>query len=265
MSTHTSSDARDEKMEVLSEIGRQDLIDLFKDWQPKQAKNRTKGVPLDQKVSVSVTDQEKVLLEKELRSIQKNSGHISMSQLIRNKALASVDINQWKDIAQSALAELERINTEQEVIQERLRYLYQVLEEGDVDSDDDEDTIATEQEIGTLKDQLQQIVASGQKRTHRLSGRMSMPESETVKWRAQRLCISSSDYLRMMIFDLLPNSTGDAHMSFDSKRRFYISIVDVAFNGWGDPPTIYNCSQCENYMNEIRKMRDRIKQLESFL
>ena len=68
----------------------------------------------------------------------------------------------------------------------------------------------------------------------------------------------------MMIFGLEPNSTADAHMSLDAKRRFYVSIIEVANNGWGNPPAIYECSQCVNYMDEIRKLRAENEQLRQF-
>ena len=53
-------------------------------------------------------------------------------------------------------------------------------------------------------------------------------------------------------------------MSLDAKRLFYISIIEVAQNGWGTPPSIYQCSQCENYMDEIRRLRSEVDQLRAF-
>ena len=68
----------------------------------------------------------------------------------------------------------------------------------------------------------------------------------------------------MMIFGLEPDSIADSHMSLDAKRRFYISIIEVSNNGWGNPPNIYHCSQCENYMDEIRRLRSENEQLRAF-
>lgn len=249
-----------EKLQILEEIGKPELIALFKDWKPRPSKKK-RGAPLDQRVAITVTTNEKVFLDNELKSIKSSGEKITASQFIRNRALGSVDIERWREIATNALEELDEIDNSQMELRHRKRQLANLIEE----TDDPEDEGMYEKEISGINSKLAKLVARSEKRSNRLSGRMSMAEAETVKWRAQRLCVSSSDYLRMMIFTLEPNSTADAHMSIDSRRRFYVSILDVAQNGWGSPPTIFECSQCSNYLEEIEKLRDRVKQLESFV
>lgn len=250
-----------DKLEVLEEIGRNDLVDLFKGWKPRTSNRKKRGAPLDQRISITVTSGERISLDSELKSVKSAGEKITMSQFIRNRALGSVDINGWRDIAVNALSELDNIAKNQVEIRKRKRVLAGLAEE----EDDSEQLALLNQEIAVINTRLEKIVAQNEKRSNRLSGRMSMAESETIKWRAQRLCISSSDYLRMMIFDLSPDSSSDSHMSLDAKRRFYISILDVSNSGWGEPPTIYQCSQCENYMDEIRRLRDEVEQLRSFV
>lgn len=249
-----------DKLEVLQKIGREDLVDIFKEWKPRTSNRKKKGAPLDQRISITITTSERILLDDEMKDLKARGEKISMSQFIRNRALGSVDINGWRDIAIKALEEVEDVAENQAEFRRKKRVLAGLLEE----EDDREQMQLLETQIRDIDKKLEKIVAQNEKRNNRLSGRMSMAESETIKWRAQQLCISSSDYLRMMIFGLEPDSSADSHMSLDAKRRFYISILDVANNGWGEPTTIYQCSQCENYMDEIRRLRDEVKQLRQF-
>lgn len=251
----------DEKLNILEEMGRPELIDIFKGWAPRVSNRKKRGAPLDQRVSITVTTQERVTLDQELKSLTKEGEKISMSQFIRNRALGTVDINGWKDIADKALKEIEEVAKNQKQLRaEKLNILSMIDEE----EDDDVASVYSIQ-VADIDRRLGKIVAQNEKRNNRLSGRMSMAEAETIKWRAQRLCVSSSDYLRMMIFALEPDSNADSHMSLDAKRRFYISILDVAKNGWGTPPSVYECSQCVNYMDEIRRLKEENEQLRLLL
>jgi len=250
----------DDKLKVLEELGYNEMIDLFKDWKPRVSNRKRRGAPLDQRVSITVTTQERVSLDQELKAVKAAGEKITMSQFIRNRALGTVDINGWREIAEKTLKEIEDTVKNQSFLRQSKLELAVLMDE-----EDDADEVALyANRIAEINAQLNRLVAQNEKRNNRLSGRMSMPEAETVKWRAQRLCISSSDYLRMMIFGLEPNSTADAHMSLDAKRRFYVSIIEVANNGWGNPPAIYECSQCVNYMDEIRKLRAENEQLRQF-
>lgn len=251
----------DEKLSILEEMGRPELIDIFKGWAPRVSNRKKRGAPLDQRVSITVTTQERVTLDQELKSLTNAGEKISMSQFIRNRALGTVDINGWREIAEKALKEIEEtVNNQKNLRNEKLNILAMM------DDEDDEDVVTIySMQASEIDRKLNKLVAQNEKRNNRLSGRMSMTEAETIKWRAQRLCLSSSDYLRMMIFALEPDSSSDSHMSLDAKRRFYISILDVAKNGWGTPPSVYECSQCMNYMDEIRRLREQNDQLRQFV
>lgn len=242
----------DEKLAVLKQIGKPELVGLFEEWKPRTSNRKKRGAPLSQRVSVAVTGQERVMLDAELRQVLQSGEKITMSQMIRSRAVGSVDLHGWREIAERMLKELDDAEANEKKYRAEITNLNLMADE----EDDDEVASAYMLKIRKIDEKLGKLVGRSEKRNLRLSGRMSMSESETVKWRAQRLCISSSDYLRMMIFSLSPDSTADAHMSLDAKRRFYISIIDVALNGWGTPPTIYECSQCENYMDEIHRLRD---------
>lgn len=253
-----------DKLDVLEKLGRSDLMEIFKDWQPRQTRAKKKTAPLDQRVSITVTDKEKFSLQQDLAQTNKNGPKITVSQFIRNRAIGSIDIQGWREIAEAALIEINEIDEQRTDLAKRERAIK--LEIEDLDSVDDREEVGMlEKEMAQINAKLKKVIAQNEKRTNRLAGRMSMQEAETIKWRASRLCISTSDYLRFMIFDLLPDTSADAHMSLDAKRRFYVSIIDVALNGWGEPPTIAHCVQCSNYMDEIMRLRDRVKQLEHFV
>lgn len=251
----------EDKIKFLEELGRKDLAEIFKEWKPRTSARRRKGAPLDQRVTITVTDVEKIRLDNEIKEIKALGDKQTMSQFIRSRAVSSVDINGWRDIAKKALEEIEETYKTQIELRKELVNLAVLNEE----TDDDEEINFLQKKEVEIQEKLRKITSQNEKRTQRLSGRMTKVESETIKWRAQRLCLSASDYLRMMIFNLMPDSTADSHMSYDAKRRFYISILDVAENGWGEVPSIYNCTQCENYTEQLSVAQERIRQLETFL
>lgn len=248
------------KLRLLEEMGQGELAAIFRDFKGPRRSRRKPSAPLDQRVAITVTSREKFLLVKELDQLKSAGEKISTSQFIRNRALGSVDIQGWAEIARNALIELAEIaNSESSLREERDNLLL------DIENTEDEEEIGMAQiKISEIDFKLGRLIAQNEKRVVRLTGRMSFRESEMVKWRAERLCISASDYLRMMIFALEPSSRADSHMSLDAKRRFYVSIVDVANNGWGTAPNVHECSECAVHMEENSKLRDRIRELEGF-
>lgn len=249
-----------DKLKILDELGRPELIEVFKDWKPRNVRKRH-GAPLDQRVTITVTAAEKLFLDDEMKAIKATGEKISTSQYIRNKAMSTVDINGWREIGLAELERLTNIEDHQKDLKKRKKVLSNMMEE----TDDDEEIVIYEKEVASINKNLRSLIANIEKRPYRLTGRMSMAEAETIRWRAQRLCLPSSDYLRMVIFGLSPASNGDKHLGLDARKRFYVSILDVADNGWGNPPNVYECSQCSNYLEEIERLRDRIQQLEKFV
>lgn len=252
----------EEKLSFLKEIGREELIDVFKGYKPRQVRKRRAGAPLDQKVSISITEAEKIRLDNEVKKIKETGEKITSSQIIRNRALSTVDIHLWAEIVEPLITEMNEIKKEESSLRYRKRALHKDLDE--TDYSDAEDIGAIELELSRINEKLDLITARSIKRKYKLSGRMSMAEAETVRWRAQRLCLSTSDYLRMVIFGLDPNTDGDRHMSFESKQRFYLSILQVAKEGFGTSPQIYGCSQCVNYQEEIERLSNKLKIYEDF-
>lgn len=242
--------------ETLALLGREDLSSIFDGYKPKFSKTPKKA-PLDQKVAISVNSEEKDSFMRELESLENSGVTISMSQYIRNKALGTIDIEDWRGKAEKCLKDIENTKSQSKGMSSRKIEIIAALEE-----EEDEDIIKDlEEELYNLNKKVDQTKAVKLNRSIRLSGRMSFQEFETIKHRASKLCLNYSDYLRMLIFDLEPGTTGDAHLSYDAKRRFYISIVNVSENGWGEPSSLYNCPQCSNYLEQIEELESRNKAL----
>lgn len=248
----------EEKEEFLREIGGVDsLISVFDNYKPKNnfasRRRRGHGAPLDQKMTLTVTKADRSDFEDSLLDIEKAGEDISMSSFIRNKALGSPDIFEWKNTAIETLKEFKDTVENKKVYTRRLSSLC-----GMIDEEKDVDIVSElNKEKRKIEGKLSSLKASPSRRTQRLSGRVTFAESETIKWRASRLCISTSDYLRMMIFGLSPNSEADRHMSLSARQRFYIAIGDVAKNGWGDVPGMGIANS-----PEYGQMAQRIKELE---
>lgn len=241
---------------TLKGMGRNDLLGIFEGYKPRYRRTPKKA-PLDQKVSISINQSEKELFLKELESIKKSGVSVTMSQYIRNKALGTIDIEDWRAKAEKALIDIERIESSKKSISGRRIELIAKLEEEDDESKIEE----LEKELVSLNKDILKTKSAKLSRSIRLSGRVSFQEFETIKHRAGKLCLNYSDYLRMIIFNLEPGSSGDAHLSYNAKRRFYISVISVSENGWGQPSSLYQCPQCSNYIEHIEELENKNKAL----
>lgn len=262
------SQTLDEKRRILERLGKPELIEVFKDWKPQIEKRRAvkKGPPLDQRVAISVTGIEKDDLNREISKIRKTGDASNVSEFIRGRSTGSVDIHGWREKAEELLEEIDTNSKDERRLKRRRTDLRRRIEEMEDNPEfDTEDVVMAQKQLREVVTKLGSIESKTKKRAARLSGRMTTPEAETIKWRASRLNLSVSDYLRFCLFSHEPGSEGDAHLSVDSKKRFYVGIIDVAENGWGEPPTIHQCKQCEHYRDEAEKAKQRVRQLESHL
>lgn len=253
----------DDKLEVLKRLGREDLIDLFKEWKPKSSPAKKRGAPLDQRVTITITNAERAFLDTELVNIKRaspGSKEASLSGIVRSRAITPVDVHGWKEIAEKELAELEYVESHKKVLAKEII----ALEVDSENAEDDEEEALYQNKIYGIRKRLDKLKTNRVARPKRLTGRMTRQEAERIKWYSQRLCISASDYMRMLIFNLQPGSSGDSHMTVEAKKRFYISIIDVALNGWGESPAMYSCTQCDNYLEQIQSLQAEVKQLRVF-
>lgn len=245
----------------LTGMDRKDLGGLFDGWESSQhrAKRRRHktGLPVDQRIAVSMSKEEREMLMQSLKKARRG-GKVSLSSYVRSHAKSPIDIEQWRLDAIEALKELEHIAESKRMYVTRAHIL-----ENEVESEDDPDKKEEyASELRKIEDDLLKLKSvQNAPRTERLVGRLTVVESEMLKWRAQRLSITTSDYLRMVLLGMSPGSQGDAHMSFDARRRFYVSVMEVAHNGWGTPPEMTNTEGYRNSIAEIERLNKVVDEL----
>lgn len=242
----------EEKLKILEDRGQVDLIEIFKDWKPRVSPRKRTGAPLDQRISITISPEEKLLLENEVRAVKATGSTTSLGNIIRSRAMGNLNVHEWTEVADESLKEINKIIETQGDLRKTQKAIEADLENS---ADDDEQVSIYERKLYEISQTLKKLKANPSKRNVRLQGRMTYQEAEQVKWRAFRLGLTTTDYLRIMVFDLLPNGSADAHLSVDARRRFWISILDVAKNSWGNPPGQHQCSQCESYSEEITRLR----------
>ena len=101
----------------------------------------------------------------------------------------------------------------------------------------------TEQKINSLKKQ-------NRKRGYRVSTRVTMKKQTLLDGELLELSITVPDYMRYVIFGYLPFTDADYNLSLEARKRFYVSIIDVYKNGWGEIPEVNECPNCARYKHE---------------
>lgn len=251
------------KQNILAGIGQQGLIKLFQN-QPKFKPIEPKKIALDQQIAITLSENEKQRLIQDRERIRELGKLPSISSYIRKKILLQLDIEQWRTFAEQGLKNLDNSDSESKTLQkQKIRLINSIDQLDDIVKDD----INTE-EINKLKKELEEIEnrlmllksTKQEKRIYRLSGNITFNEANFVRWRAARLSLSLADYIRFILFDYQP-TVDDNHMSVESRKRFYVSILEVAQNGWGNPPVVNECPNCARYLDDIKKLQEQIEYL----
>jgi hypothetical protein len=255
------------KTKLLQELKEEKLIELFKNkasrssFKPAEAKKAS----LDQQCALTISREEKGILKNELLAIQSAGPKTSISNYIRNKSLSIPDINKWNEIALRGLKALSSDDyDESKLKKERAEYIRQIDKLSDVSTDNDLGT--SEESLQLLDRKLKEVEMkiartkkSKPKRQFRVAGRVTFNEANAIRWRAARLSLSVADYIRFLVFDYEPFSEFDTHLSLDARKRFYVSIMDVCKNGWGNPPTVNECSNCARHLHDIEVLREQLE------
>lgn len=251
------------KQNILAGIGQQGLIKLFQN-QPKFKPIEPKKIALDQQIAITLSENEKQRLIQDRERIRELGKLPSISSYIRKKILLQLDIEQWRTFAEQGLKNLDNSDSKSKILQkQKIRLINSIDQLDDIVKDD----INTE-EINKLKKELEEIEnrlmllksTKQEKRIYRLSGNITFNEANFVRWRAARLSLSLADYIRFILFDYQP-TVDDNHMSVESRKRFYVSILEVAQNGWGNPPVVNECPNCARYLDDIKKLQEQIEYL----
>lgn len=255
------------KQNILASLGQENLMKLFQN-QPKFKPIEPKKIALDQQIAITLSENEKQRLIQDRERIRELGKLPSISSYIRKKILLQLDIEQWREFAEQGLKNLNNSDTESKTLQKQKIRLINSIDQLDDIVKSDIDT----EEIDRLKKELEEIEnrlmllksTKQEKRIYRLSGNITFNEANFVRWRAARLSLSLADYIRFILFDYQP-TIDDNHMSVESRKRFYVSILEVAQNGWGNPPVVNECPNCARYLDDIKKLQEQIEYLKNEL
>lgn len=255
------------KQSILAGLGQENLMKLFQN-QPKFKPIEPKKIALDQQIAITLSENEKQRLIQDRERIRELGKLPSISSYIRKKILLQLDIEQWREFAEQGLKNLDNSDTESKTLQKQKIRLINSIDQLDDIVKSDIDT----EEIDRLKKELEEIEnrlmllksTKQEKRIYRLSGNITFNEANFVRWRAARLSLSLADYIRFILFDYQP-TINDNHMSVESRKRFYVSILEVAQNGWGNPPVVNECPNCARYLDDIKKLQEQIEYLKNEL
>lgn len=255
------------KQNILASLGQENLMKLFQN-QPKFKPIEPKKIALDQQIAITLSENEKQRLIQDRERIRELGKLPSISSYIRKKILLQLDIEQWREFAEQGLKNLDNSDTESKTLQKQKIRLINSIDQLDDTVKSDIDT----EEIDRLKKELEEIEnrlmllksTKQEKRIYRLSGNITFNEANFVRWRAARLSLSLADYIRFILFDYQP-TIDDNHMSVESRKRFYVSILEVAQNGWGNPPVVNECPNCARYLDDIKKLQEQIEYLKNEL
>lgn len=255
------------KQSILAGLGQENLMKLFQN-QPKFKPIEPKKIALDQQIAITLSENEKQRLIQDRERIRELGKLPSISSYIRKKILLQLDIEQWREFAEQGLKNLDNSDIESKTLQKQKIRLINSIDQLDDIVKSDIDT----EEIDRLKKELEEIEnrlmllksTKQEKRIYRLSGNITFNEANFVRWRAARLSLTLADYIRFILFDYQP-TINDNHMSVESRKRFYVSILEVAQNGWGNPPVVNECPNCARYLDDIKKLQEQIEYLKNEL
>jgi len=257
-----------EKEKILEEIHQKDLIDLFKKgFKPQYKRVESKKTILDQQISIAIDTDEKNMIALELNEIRKVANKTSLASFIRSRSLATFDIAEWYQQALEGLEELSSDSWDPKFLQNERKKYIKLLDDLE-DSEDvnrDEDMLYYKTQLDETEQKINSLKKQNRKRGYRVSTRVTYEEANTIRWRAARLSITVPDYMRYVIFGYLPFTDADYNLSLEARKRFYVSIIDVYKNGWGEIPEVNECPNCARYKHEIEVLRDKVARYEMLL
>ena len=257
-----------EKEKILEEIHQKDLIDLFKKgFKPQYKRVESKKTILDQQISIAIDTDEKNMIALELNEIRKVANKTSLASFIRSRSLATFDIAEWYQQALEGLEELSSDSWNPKTLQNQRKQYIKLLDDLEDSEDDsrDEDMLYYKTQLDETEQKINSLKKQNRKRGYRVSTRVTYEEANTIRWRAARLSITVPDYMRYVIFGYLPFTDADYNLSLEARKRFYVSIIDVYKNGWGEIPEVNECPNCARYKHEVEGLRDKVARYEMLL
>lgn len=258
-----------EKEYILKDLHQTDLLDLFKkDFKPQYKRVDIKKTTLDQQVGITIDKDEKELISLELNEIKKIGTKTTLSAFLRNRAVSPVDIGEWYQQALIGLEDLKSDEWNPQLLNKKKRKLIQLLDELE-DADDlkevEDDIDYYQEELAEVESKINSLKKQNRKRGYKVSTRVTYSEANTIRWRAARLSLTVADYMRFVIFGYLPFTDADNSLSLEARKRFYVSIIDVYKNGWGEIPEVNECPNCARHLHEIEILKEKVRRYELLL
>lgn len=247
------------KKDILKKIGQEDLLKIFDNYKPTYKPVHRKKSPLDQQISLGISKEEKNIIANEIKELKKSGEKITISALVRSRAIGEIDLAAWRERAEIGLKELNSLKWNKSEIEKKLRQSYRQFDE--MEDNDDESALVLSKKIKEYEAMLAEIDRPTIRRSSRMSGRITFNEANLIRWKAGRLTITVADYMRFLVFGYLPFTENDRHLSIDARRRFYVAILDVVQNGWGSPPELEECPNCARYAHENQQLREKLERL----
>lgn len=251
----------EDKKKILRDIHQDDLLELFKKGYAPQyrAPERMKENSLDHQISITVSDEEKNLIQKELSAIKSAGPASSLSSFIRSKSTSEIDIEDWYINSTEGLLEFTKPEWNPKNINNERSRLIKAID----DTEDDEETFFLKKKLEEINIKLNKTKKQSFSRGYRVAGRVTYDEANLIRWRAARLTLTVADYIRFLIFGYTPYKD-DGHLSLDARKRLYIAIADIKKNGWGEPPRADE-SDISKLKKENRELKNKIGRYELFI
>lgn len=249
------------RKEILKDIGQKELLKIFDDYKPAYKPITRKKSPLDQQISLGISIEEKEDIANEVNRIKRTGEKVTISSLVRSRAIGEIDFETWRERAEIGLKELNSLKWDKDEINKKLRQYYSRFDE--IEEDDDESELVLSKKIKEHEAMLEELDRPTIRRSARMSGRVTFNEANLIRWRAGRLTITVADYMRFLIFGYIPFTENDRHLSIKARRRFYVAILDVVENGWGEVPEVEDCPNCARYSHENQELRKKLDRLRS--
>lgn len=207
-----------------------------------------KPQPVDQRITATVTTQERVKADLEMRSIQTGTGgKPTVAELVRSRATASIDLIDWGTHAHRALQKIasyqqvaSRLHTQLITARTEMRRAQRLS--------DEQGYLAAKALYDESRDEALALTQKPVRRTARLVTRLSYEDRELIAFRSNQLGITISDYVRLLVYGYNPGDS-DWHMSEKARIAFYHNIIRLAQNG-GFPiqEKRYACPRCREVL-----------------
>lgn len=203
--------------------------------------------PVDQRVTVTVTPEERAVISYESRLITTSRG--TLAEVVRSRAMSSIDWIEWVSAASKALKKMNEFQAQGERLTMRLSVARNEMRRAQR-SGDEAGFEAAKTLFESTRQKTLELVRKPVRRSSRLVTRLSYEDRETIAFRAQQLGITISDYMRLLVFSYTPGES-DWHMSEVARRRFYHNVLRLAKSG-GFPvkERKYACPRCRATLPE---------------